>query len=351
MPKVFITGATGYIGGDALYTIANTYPDLEFTALVRNSDKGAKVASQYPKIKLVYGELDRFDLLTTEAAKADIVLHTANAGNLEAVNALIAGLAQKKTPGYLIHTSGTGTLGTPDFLNNTLGSHSDKMYDDWDGIGEVASTPESWGARKVEKAILTASSKNPGNIFTAIVAPPLIYGEGRGPDNQRSIQVPNMVKATLERGKGFYLGEGKNVWHVVHVQDLSDVFLRLVTSALQAGGGKATWNETGYYFTETGDVVWGEISNAIAKAAVERNLIANTELDSLTGDEANEILPPYGAYIWGTNSKAKGIRASRLLNWKPEKEGLFDTIDDAVIIEARALGLAKSHQEVAAGQV
>jgi uncharacterized protein YbjT (DUF2867 family) len=33
------TGATGYIGGDALYAVANTYPDLEITALVRNSDK------------------------------------------------------------------------------------------------------------------------------------------------------------------------------------------------------------------------------------------------------------------------------------------------------------------------
>jgi N-acetyl-gamma-glutamylphosphate reductase len=49
------TGATGYIGGDALYAVASTYPDLEITALVRSSDKGAKVAAKYPKVRLVYG--------------------------------------------------------------------------------------------------------------------------------------------------------------------------------------------------------------------------------------------------------------------------------------------------------
>jgi len=68
MPKLFITGATGYIGGDALYAVANAYPDLEITALVRNSDKGAKVAAQYPKTRLVYGTLDSTELLTTEAS-------------------------------------------------------------------------------------------------------------------------------------------------------------------------------------------------------------------------------------------------------------------------------------------
>lgn len=160
-----------------------------------------------------------------------------------------------------------------------------------------------------------------------------------------------MVKSTLQRGKAFQVGEGKNVWHVVHVQDLSNVYLALVTSALQPGGGNATWNEKGYYFAETGSIVWGEVSKAIAKAAADRKLITSTDIDSVTADEANELLPPYGAYVWGTNSKAKAIRARKVLGWKPEKEGLFETIDSVVILEARALGLAKSHQEVAAGEV
>lgn len=68
------TGTTGYIGGDALYAIIQAHPDYEVACLVRNSDKGAQIASQYPNVKLVYGSLDDVELLEGEARKADIVL-------------------------------------------------------------------------------------------------------------------------------------------------------------------------------------------------------------------------------------------------------------------------------------
>ena len=67
-------GATGYIGGDALYALVHSHPEYEIACLVRNSDKGAQVASQYGKVRLVYGSLDDGDILGEEAKKADIVL-------------------------------------------------------------------------------------------------------------------------------------------------------------------------------------------------------------------------------------------------------------------------------------
>lgn len=70
---VYSTGTTGYIGGDALYVITNAHPSWEVTCLVRNSSKGSSIASQYPKVRLVYGDLDSIDLITEEAKNADIV--------------------------------------------------------------------------------------------------------------------------------------------------------------------------------------------------------------------------------------------------------------------------------------
>ena len=67
-------GATGYIGGDALYAVAHAHPEYEITALVRNSEKGAQVVSQYPKIKLVYGDSNSSTLIEDETKKADVVL-------------------------------------------------------------------------------------------------------------------------------------------------------------------------------------------------------------------------------------------------------------------------------------
>lgn len=68
------TGVTGYIGGDALYGLNHAHPDWEYSALIRTQDKADKVKTQYPKIRIVIGDLDSFDTIKDEASKADIVL-------------------------------------------------------------------------------------------------------------------------------------------------------------------------------------------------------------------------------------------------------------------------------------
>jgi translation initiation factor IF-1 len=53
------------------------HSDYDITCLVRNSDKGAQIASQYSRVRLVYGDLDSAELLEEEAQKADIILRKA----------------------------------------------------------------------------------------------------------------------------------------------------------------------------------------------------------------------------------------------------------------------------------
>lgn len=347
---ILSTGATGYIGGDALYAVANAYPDLEITALVRNSDKGAKVASQYAKIRLVYGDLDSAELLTTESSKANIVLHCADCDHVGAATAIVAGLSNSTAPGpsYLIHTSGTGILSWADAEESTYGYHREHTYDDWEGIKEVTSLPDAAVHRNVDKIVL-AASKGAGQVNTAIVCPPCIYGPGRGPENQTSLQAYKYAAAALKRGKGFIINEGTNVWTESHVQDLSNIYLALVTSAMEPGGGKATWNDEGYYFSETGAFAWGDIGKAIAKIAYEKRLINAAEVDTITAEEADSITP-FGSYMWGTNSRCKASRASKVLGWKPTQKSLKDLLPEIVEGEAKKQGLIKGHAVKAAGE-
>lgn len=275
-------------------------------------------------------------------------MHTAHADHPGAANALVAGLAQKSTPGYLIHTSGTGSLGTPDFQRKTFGELAEKKYNDWEGIAEVTNLPADFAHVNVDKIILSAAEKNPGKIFAAIVAPPAIYGPGRGPDNQRSIQGPDMAKAVLKRGKGFQVGDGKNIWTEVHVQDLSEVYLGLVTAAIHPEGSKATWNDEGFYFAENGEFVWGDIAQKIAKIAADKKLIESAEVDKVGEAEADE-LRAIGAYLWGTNSRCKALRANKLFGWTPKQKSFVDTLPELVDEEAKALGLVKGHAVKAAG--
>lgn len=348
MPKLFITGATGYIGGDALYAVANTYPDLEITALVRNSDKGAKVAAQYPKIRLVYGTLDSSDLLSTEASNADIVLHLADCDHLASAQALVAGLTRSGRKSHLIHVSGTGILSFEDFDSNTYGIKREKVYDDWDNITQVTEgIPDTAIHRNVDKVILGSNEVSGGNIQSAIVCPPCIYGPGRGPDNKRSVQVYDMAKSTLKRSKGFVVGDGLNIWTEVHVQDLSEVFLALVTAALSPNGGKATWNKEGYYFTENGEFSWGDVGRKIGEIAFQKKLINHEGVDMVTKEQADEMRPA-GSYLWGTNSRSKAIRARKLLGWTPKQKSLFDLLPEIVEDEAKLLGRIRQHAEEAA---
>lgn len=260
---------------------------------------------------------------------------------------MIAGLAQNDKKTYLIHTSGTGILSFEDFGSSTYGLKREKVYDDWDGIGEITSLPDVAVHRNVDKIILSASQASAGNINTAIICPPCIYGPGRGPDNRRSVQVYDYVKATLTRNKGFVIEEGANIWTQVHVQDLSEVYLALVTAALSPDGGKATWNDKGYYFAENGEFAWGDIGRQISKIAFDKKLINSNEIDAIDKDGA-DALRAHGSYLWGTNSRGKATRANKLFGWKPKQKSIPDLLPDIIEAEAKAVGKLQTHAEEAA---
>lgn len=240
-------------------------------------------------------------------------------------------------PGYWIHTSGTGILTFEDFRASTYGEYRAKEYNDWDGIGEVTSLPDDALHRIVDKIVLEAGKSAPDRVKTAIICPPTIYGPGRGPGNTRSIQAYTLAKETLKRKKGIQVGPGKNIWHSVHVQDLSDLYLAVGESAV-AGDGKATWGDQGYYFAENGPFVWGDIERLVAEAASQKKLIPSPERDILNGEQADEVTP-MGSYMWGTNSRGHAIRARKLFGWKPTRPSLSELVPDIVESEAKALDL------------
>jgi nucleoside-diphosphate-sugar epimerase len=267
------------------------------------------------------------------------VVNTANCGDLASAEALIAGLAQRQSNTYLIHVSGTGNLTYDDLSTGSFGIARERVFDDWDGLSEVTSLPDGALWRNVEKAVLAAhEQKDAAKIHTAILCAPTIYGTGRGPVNSRGLQINEMSKAVLTRGKGFFIGEGSNKWNTVHIQDLSSAFLALVNAALEPNGGTASWNKEGFYFTEAEGYVWGDVARQIAKIAFEKKLIDSPDVESITPDEADK-LHPWGRILWGTNSRGRALRANKVLGWTPTHRGMVDALPE--IIDAEALSLGK----------
>ena len=252
------------------------------------------------------------------------------------------GLASRSDnqPGFLIHTSGTGILLYGDLERQTFGEANSKVYNDWDGIGEVTSLPDQAPHRKVDKIILEGAKGHPF-LKTAIVCPPTIIGPGRGPGNQRSHQLPELCRCILQEKRGIAVEAGKAYWTHVQVADLSDCFLKLVEAAAE-GGGKASWNDEGYYFTENGDLVWGEIAKTVASFAHKQELIPSDEVVSVSAKEADK-LTPLGSAMWGANSRGRAIRARKLLGWIPSGRSIDDEIPYTLSAEAKRLGLVEGH--------
>ncbi|KAM5345986.1 hypothetical protein ACJ41O_011847 [Fusarium nematophilum] len=324
--KLFITGATGYIGGDFLFEFHQAHPTWDISALVRSQAAASKIQEAYPRVRVVLGDLNSAVLLRDEAERADIVLHFANCDHEASAKALLGGMSRHTADrlGWYVHTSGTGILTYEDGRAKTCGIRREKVFDDWSGVSELIGLPYDAFHRNVDSIVTATIGDSPKNFNTAIVCPCCIYGGS-------STQVYTLATHILERGKGFVVGQGQNIWHYVHIRDLSRLFV-LLTEAATAGGGPASWDGEGYYFAESGSTTWGEISEAITEAAYERGYIPTRDIDVLDWD-ATDALGPKGPYRWGSNSRGQAIRGSKLLGWKTEQPGLLESIEGIVALQ------------------
>ncbi|KAI8625144.1 nucleoside-diphosphate-sugar epimerase [Xylariaceae sp. FL1651] len=332
-PKIFLTGATGYIGGEALYSIHKAHPDFEFTLLVRNEEKAKPVAAQYPKARFVYGNLDDAEVIEKAAAEADIVVHTADSSdNLPAARAIAKGLAAghtKEKPGYWIHVCGTSLLQWYDWDHNRYGQSPlpEETYHDIKDIDRILNIPHSAHHRDCDEIVLAANEAD--EIKTLIVCPPLIYGPGRGPVNQRSIQVYNMAKFTLENGFApVQAGDGAPEWNNVHIHDLGDFFVRAVDAALdpEKKDNPEIFGPHGYFFLENGKHKWRDAAKWVAEEAKKQGYIP--EAKTQEGDYK----------MYGANSSSIAERAKKYLGWEPHGRSLEAEIPDIVAGEAKRLG-------------
>lgn len=259
---------------------------------------------------------------------------------MASATAIVKGAAKHSVdrPAWIIHTSGTGILTWEDARAKTAGVLRPKEYNDWDGVEELTSLPDDAMHRNVDKIVLGAASDA---VKVAIVCPPCINGPGRGSGNVRSMQAYMVATAAIKLGKGFLIGEGKNVWHHIHVQDLSELYLALGDAAA-AGGGKATWGaKEGYYLAENGSFVWGDVQKKIAEVAHQKGFISTADVDVFSFKEAADKIHPFAPIAVGSNSRGHAIRARKLLGWNPKKPGLFELIPDIVDVQAQELGVAQ----------
>lgn len=184
---------------------------------------------------------------------------------------------------------------------------------------------------------MEAGEKHADAVKTAIVCPPTIYGKGRGPAAVRGRQVYELAKLILTGQYIPIIGAGKARWNHVHVYDLSEVYVKLVEAAVAGKTDTELWGAKGYYFVESGEHVWGELSEQIGRKAEELGLVKKgLEKQALNREKAIEQAG-FEAESWGLNSRSKGERAKNVLAWKPTAPSLEDEIPEILKQERERL--------------
>ncbi|OAX38403.1 NAD(P)-binding protein [Rhizopogon vinicolor AM-OR11-026] len=331
--RIFITGATGYIGGTVLSALlSNPKTDtFEITALIRSAEKAPLFNSI--GVKTVIGSNSDLDTLTSLASEADVVVATANADDLNAAKAILRGLKKqheqtKKVP-ILIHTSGTGVL-----IDQAAGNFTaDKIYSDLD-IPKIEALPKTQPHREVDIAVVAADEE--GYARTYIILPSTIYGIANtslvslGLQNPHSQQIPLLIKTGLARGQGGVVGKGLNVWPSIHIDDTATLYITVFDAATK-GPDETGHGREGFYFGENGEYSVGELSQAIAKLLHELGRGKSAEATVFTDEELDKY---FGGAWFGSNSRARAERA-RLIGWNPAHN--VDSLYASLMSEVEAI--------------
>ncbi len=284
--RIFLTGATGYIGGAVLDALVRGGHDV--TALVRTNEKAKRVAKRgaHPIIANV-AEPDSYK----GAAEAqDGYVHaafdySANGGpsvDRVAIETLLAAARRPRTstsaptPRFFIYTSGVWILGkTPEPAAESAPINP---------IAMAAFRPDH------ERLVLDAATDQ---LRTIVVRPGVVYGGGHG-------MVGEIFKAA-SNGLVRVIGDGNNHWPLVYDRDLADLYARLVAREDSAGV---------YHANDEGDERVNDIVDAIRPY-----LPVKPDVRHVPIDEARTKMGPYADAL-ALDQVVRSPRA-RALGWTP----------------------------------
>jgi nucleoside-diphosphate-sugar epimerase len=301
--KIFITGASGYIGGsvaDALMAAGH-----QVSGLARSDEVAAALAKR--GMTPARGTLDDAAVLAKAAHDADATVNAANAGHRGAVDAMLKALAG--TGKTFVHTDGSSIVGT-----RARGELVETIFDE-----DTPFTPTPQRAPRV--AIDDMVRRAAGNgVRSVVIAPSLIYGRGRGL-NPHSIQVPWLIEVAKKFGVVKHIGPGENRWANAHIDDVITLYALAIDKAPPGA----------FYFAENGENSMREVC-----AAISRMLGQGGRTQSMTVEEAAAEWGEGPANdTMGSNSRVRAKRARAELNWRPQARSLIEEIERGCYARAR----------------
>ncbi|MCD9186948.1 MAG: SDR family oxidoreductase [Pyrinomonadaceae bacterium] len=291
--KVFLTGATGYVGSAVAERLKGR--GYEVLGLARNDESQAKLNEK--KIEAVLGDLNDFDVLRNAAQASDAVIHTAFSHNFEDYNDAVRldreviktfGEALSQTNKPLIVTSSSAVLG------DTRSNEADEDYP----FGE--NSPRKFRG-EAERDVLQLSSKGIRSIVLRL--PLFVYGRSG------SSFVPFVINQARAVGTANYVESGEQKVSAVHINDVADLyFLALDTSTAK-----------GLYNVAAESVSMKEMNEAVGR-------LLDVKARSISAEKAKEQFGKMFDFL-SINNQLDATKAKANLRWSP---GSYHSILDDI---------------------
>lgn len=279
--RVFLTGATGYVGSAVLDALIRGGHRL--TAIVRDPEKAERLKAR--GVTPVVGELGTPSTFAAAIDGVDAVVHTALEGSArrvhkdrEAIKTLLDALNRHSvgTNPTFIYTSGIWVLGSTTRPVDESAPLDPADYSAW---------------RPAHEQVVLEAGTN--GVRTVVVRPGIVYGGSRG-------IVSDLLKDALN-GLVRVVGPGKNRWPTVYDRDLGDLYLKLLQSPDARGI---------FHANDEGDERVNDIVDAIADHLSQRPDVRHMPLP-----EARRKLGTYADAL-ALDQRVRSPRA-KALGWTP----------------------------------
>ena len=299
--RVFVTGATGFIGTQVTKDLLQAGHQVLGMA---RSDEGAK-AVLAAGAQVHRGDLKDLDSLRSGASQSDGVIHLGFIHDFSnfvenceidrrAIETIGTELGGSNRP--FVVTSGTGVGAT----SGALRTEDDIPTPQTTGIPRIAS----------EQAAIKLMDRG---VRVSVVRLPQVH------DTRKFGLISYMMAVARDKGFAAYVGEGKNRWAACHLLDAA----KLYKLAFEKAAPRAFYHSVG----EEG-VSLREMAEAIGRRM-------KLPVKSVTAEEA----PAYFGWIAmfaGLDMPASSAKTQQWLNWHPTHRGIIPDLNEAEVTEAVA---------------
>jgi nucleoside-diphosphate-sugar epimerase len=290
--RVFVTGATGFIGSAVVRELLGA--GHQVLGLARSDKSAASLEAAGAEVHR--GALDDLDSLRTAAARSDGVIHTAFIHDFsDFEGACKADRRAIETMGEVLAGSGRPFVVT----SGTAVVDSGRLGTEEDGPGAGAIAALRGGS---EQAALSLAKQ--GVRVSVLRLPPSVHGEG---DHGF---VPYLIDVARAKGVSAYPGDGSNRWPAVHRLDAARLF-RLALEAAPAGIRLHGVSEEAVPVREIAEVIGRHLKMPVNSVPHER-----------TAEHFGWLAPFFSA-----NAPASSALTQKRLGWRPVQPGLIADLD------------------------